>query len=292
MLRFFARKRETPCHSVGLWSLRRSRYCARSRAPAASRSPARTAATGRRWCSSTASRPRAATSCRARVCWRGGDTGWSRTTPAGTEPPPPRPPTPIPTWWRTWRPCSSDRGLEHAALVGSSMGAATAMAFALAHPERVSALVQITPAFGGRGRRRRALGPPGRRARVRRRGRVRGGKRPDSLPERWREPVRRAVAAADGAPRASRGGGGGAARGAALDRLGAAAWRRSSGSTCPRSWSGPATTPIPRTRWSWRRSTPAGCPGRGWWWRTRARRRWRGRAAGCRRRSPSFWRSL
>ena len=34
-------------------------------------------------------------------------------------------------------------------LVGSSMGAATAMAFALEHPGRVRALVQITPAYTG-----------------------------------------------------------------------------------------------------------------------------------------------
>jgi len=34
-----------------------------------------------------------------------------------------------------------------AVLAGNSMGAATSMAFALAHPERVAALVQITPAF-------------------------------------------------------------------------------------------------------------------------------------------------
>jgi pimeloyl-ACP methyl ester carboxylesterase len=40
-------------------------------------------------------------------------------------------------------------GLERAVVVGSSMGAATAMAFALAHPERVPALVQITPAYTG-----------------------------------------------------------------------------------------------------------------------------------------------
>jgi pimeloyl-ACP methyl ester carboxylesterase len=40
-------------------------------------------------------------------------------------------------------------GLERAVLVGSSMGAATAMAFALARPERVPALVQITPAYTG-----------------------------------------------------------------------------------------------------------------------------------------------
>ena len=34
-------------------------------------------------------------------------------------------------------------------LVGNSMGAATAAAYALEHPERVSALVQITPGFSG-----------------------------------------------------------------------------------------------------------------------------------------------
>lgn len=39
--------------------------------------------------------------------------------------------------------------LDRTALVGSSMGAATAMAFALEHPERVPALVQITPAYAG-----------------------------------------------------------------------------------------------------------------------------------------------
>ena len=39
--------------------------------------------------------------------------------------------------------------IERAALVGSSMGAATAMAFTLEHPERVAALVQITPAYTG-----------------------------------------------------------------------------------------------------------------------------------------------
>lgn len=39
--------------------------------------------------------------------------------------------------------------LDRTALVGSSMGAATAMAFALEHPERVPALVQITPAYTG-----------------------------------------------------------------------------------------------------------------------------------------------
>ena len=37
-------------------------------------------------------------------------------------------------------------------LVGNSMGAATAAAYALEFPERVSALVQVTPGFGGEGR--------------------------------------------------------------------------------------------------------------------------------------------
>ena len=43
-------------------------------------------------------------------------------------------------------------GVDRAALGGSSMGAHTTMAFALAYPERVSALVQITPAYDGRPR--------------------------------------------------------------------------------------------------------------------------------------------
>jgi pimeloyl-ACP methyl ester carboxylesterase len=37
--------------------------------------------------------------------------------------------------------------LDEVVLVGSSMGAATAIRFALAHPERVGGLVQITPAY-------------------------------------------------------------------------------------------------------------------------------------------------
>jgi len=42
-----------------------------------------------------------------------------------------------------------DRGIEKAVLAGHSMGAATALRFALDHPERVAALVQITPAYDG-----------------------------------------------------------------------------------------------------------------------------------------------
>jgi len=43
-------------------------------------------------------------------------------------------------------------GLERTAIAGASMGAHTGMAFALAHPERVSALIQITPAYDASGR--------------------------------------------------------------------------------------------------------------------------------------------
>ena len=46
----------------------------------------------------------------------------------------------------------AELSLDRVALVGSSMGAATAMAFTLRHPERVAALVQITPAYMGHGR--------------------------------------------------------------------------------------------------------------------------------------------
>lgn len=43
--------------------------------------------------------------------------------------------------------------LDRPVVAGSSMGAATALAFALEAPDRVSALVQITPAYGGEPRR-------------------------------------------------------------------------------------------------------------------------------------------
>ncbi|HZO59253.1 MAG TPA: alpha/beta fold hydrolase [Solirubrobacterales bacterium] len=42
-----------------------------------------------------------------------------------------------------------EREVGRAVLVGASMGAATTLAFALAHPERVAALVQVTPAHLG-----------------------------------------------------------------------------------------------------------------------------------------------
>lgn len=49
-----------------------------------------------------------------------------------------------------------DLGLQRPVLVGSSMGATTAMALALDEPDRVSALVQITPAFDGSPRKERS----------------------------------------------------------------------------------------------------------------------------------------
>lgn len=42
-----------------------------------------------------------------------------------------------------------ERQIERAVLVGHSMGATTAMLVALEHPERVSGLVQVTPAYYG-----------------------------------------------------------------------------------------------------------------------------------------------
>ena len=86
--------------------------------------------------------------------------------------------------------------IERAALVGSSMGAATAMAFTLEHPERVPALVQITPAYTGYARTGDVDGEVVAAARngARRRGRrVREVAQPQGLPERWREVAREAT---------------------------------------------------------------------------------------------------
>ena len=77
------------------------------------------------------------------------------------------------------------------------MGAATAMAFTLEHPERVPALVQITPAYTGYARTGDVDGESWERARHRarrRRRRVRGGgPAAGNLPERWREVAREAT---------------------------------------------------------------------------------------------------
>jgi pimeloyl-ACP methyl ester carboxylesterase len=86
--------------------------------------------------------------------------------------------------------------IDHTALVGSSMGAATAMAFALEHPERVAALVQITPAYLGQTR--AASGGQGweRLASELERGGIDAfvqAALPAALPERWQEVTREAI---------------------------------------------------------------------------------------------------
>jgi pimeloyl-ACP methyl ester carboxylesterase len=87
--------------------------------------------------------------------------------------------------------------IERTALVGSSMGAATAMAFTLAHPERVAALVQITPAYTGYARTGNVDGDAWERmASALERGGVDGFvevAQPGDLPERWREIAREAT---------------------------------------------------------------------------------------------------
>lgn len=86
--------------------------------------------------------------------------------------------------------------LERTALVGSSMGAATAMGFTLEHPERVPALVQITPAYTGHARTGAADGEAW--------GKLAGAldegidrfvevAQPAGLPDRWREIAREAT---------------------------------------------------------------------------------------------------
>jgi pimeloyl-ACP methyl ester carboxylesterase len=83
--------------------------------------------------------------------------------------------------------------LERAPLIGSSMGATTAMAFALEHPERVPALVQITPAYAGDARAGKEDWE--RLAAELERGDLDAFARvaqPDGGPERWREVAREA----------------------------------------------------------------------------------------------------
>jgi pimeloyl-ACP methyl ester carboxylesterase len=88
-------------------------------------------------------------------------------------------------------------GLDRAPVAGSSMGAATAVRFALDHPQRVSALVLITPAYRGPGQ----LGPDAlthwdRLAAALESGDVEAfvdASGANELPERWREPARLAT---------------------------------------------------------------------------------------------------
>jgi pimeloyl-ACP methyl ester carboxylesterase len=86
--------------------------------------------------------------------------------------------------------------LDKAALVGSSMGAATAMAFTLEHPDRVPALVQITPAYTGYARTGDVDGENWEKlAEALEDGidRFLEVAQPGNLPERWREVAREAT---------------------------------------------------------------------------------------------------
>jgi 3-oxoadipate enol-lactonase len=86
-------------------------------------------------------------------------------------------------------------GIERPVLVGSSMGATTAMTWALERPERVPAMVQITPAYSGAAR-----GDGDDRWREFADALEQGGidafvevAEPGDLPERWRETARTAT---------------------------------------------------------------------------------------------------
>jgi pimeloyl-ACP methyl ester carboxylesterase len=87
--------------------------------------------------------------------------------------------------------------IDRAALVGSSMGAATAMAFTLEHPQRVAALVQVTPAYTGYARTGDVDGDTWERlASELERGGVEAFvevAQPDGIPEKWREVAREAT---------------------------------------------------------------------------------------------------
>ncbi len=86
--------------------------------------------------------------------------------------------------------------LERVALVGSSMGAATAMAFTLDHPDRVPALVQITPAYTGYARTGDADGESWEKLATALDDGIEEFIRvaqPGNLPERWREVAREAT---------------------------------------------------------------------------------------------------
>jgi pimeloyl-ACP methyl ester carboxylesterase len=88
-------------------------------------------------------------------------------------------------------------GLDSLAIAGSSMGAATAVRYALEHPERLTALVLITPAYLGAGAMdAAALAHWDRLADALEAGDVDGfvdATGASALPDRWREPARLAT---------------------------------------------------------------------------------------------------
>jgi 3-oxoadipate enol-lactonase len=87
-------------------------------------------------------------------------------------------------------------GLDRVALAGSSMGAATALRFALANADRVSALIQITPAHTGEPPTADSLDHWDRLAAALGAGDVAAfvdAATPATLPDRWRDSVRLAT---------------------------------------------------------------------------------------------------
>ncbi len=178
--------------------------------------------------------------------------------------------------------------LERAALVGSSMGAATAMAFALEHPESVPALVQITPAYTGYARTGDIDGDSWERMASELEN---GGvdafvevAQSGDLPEKWREIAREATR-----QRMER---------HEHPRAVARALREVPSSIAWKGLEPLARLDVPVlivgsrrrgrpacTRWASPRNTPPSCPTRSSWLRRRAHLRWRGRAPGCRTRS-------
>ena len=91
----------------------------------------------------------------------------------------------------------AELAIERPTLVGASMGATTAMTWALEHPERVPALVQITPAYAGVPRTDGLEDHQWRRfADVLEEGGVDAFveiAEPSGIPEKWRESVRTAT---------------------------------------------------------------------------------------------------
>ena len=161
--------------------------------------------------------------------------------------------TSTPTWSTTSRAVLDDLELERVGAGGQLDGRGHRHGVRAGAPERVAALVQITPAYDGARAHRRGrsgrLGADGRRARAGRTWtRSWTWQRPTGAGEGWREVAREADQAAHGAPRAP---GGGRARRCARCRARppGTAWRRWSGSRCPCWSSAPATRWTTCTRW-------------------------------------------
>jgi pimeloyl-ACP methyl ester carboxylesterase len=178
------------------------------------------------------------------------------------------------------------RGLDRAVLAGASMGAHTALRFALDAPARVAGLVIITPAA-------HPGSPPG----LERWDRLADGLRAggvdgfvaayglDDVPEQWRATTEKVLrqrlgahehpaAVADALEQVPR------SEPFALEELG--------GVSCPAVVVADRDEADPGHPLWVGRTTRSASRGQSWSWRPRARARWPGRAAGCRGSSPSW----